>query len=183
MVVYSVTVSVSGLVNDNGNYESQFPSFGNAIKKSFVMTSQCETCGSYYWKLLIYTASDWYIPIVKTRDQTQLELRFHHLWLRRLLKAEHTTCQFMSSRSIVYFSSAYSNSKTVESRRKPLHRNWRLTLLKIELDSTKASSQPELKIDLVPYNHAGCLWIRQQLCTSTEPFSFSELKKSGSQSL
>ena len=32
MVVYSVTVSVSGLVNDiNGNYESQFPSFGNAV--------------------------------------------------------------------------------------------------------------------------------------------------------
>ena len=48
MVIYSLTVSVPGLVNDNGNYESQFPSFGNAITKSF----------TYYWKLLIYTASD-----------------------------------------------------------------------------------------------------------------------------
>ena len=57
MVVYSVSVSVSGLVNDNGNYESPFPSFGNAVTKSF----------TYYWKLLIYTASDWHIPIIKPR--------------------------------------------------------------------------------------------------------------------
>ena len=34
-------------------------------------------------------------------------------------------------------------------------------------------------IDLVPYIHDGSLCLRQQLCTSTEPFSFSELKDQG----
>lgn len=53
-------------------------------------------------------------------------------------------------------------SRLTWTRRKPLYRNWRLTWFKIEL---------------VPYNHAERLWIRQQLCTSTEPFSFSELKE------
>ena len=53
-----------------------------------------------YWKLLIYTASDWHISIIKTLDKIELVLR-SHLWLRGLLKLEHTTCQFMSSRFIV----------------------------------------------------------------------------------
>ena len=83
------------------------------------------------------------MSIIKTQDKTE-QLLTLYLWLRRLLKAEHTTCQFMSSRSIVFFFPLCTiiQSKTIESQRRPLHRNLRLTWL---------------KNDLVPYIHAGPL--------------------------
>ena len=41
------------------------------------------------------------MSITKTRDKTELVLR-SQLWLRRLLKLEHTTCQFVDKATIMY---------------------------------------------------------------------------------